>query len=185
MPPAPGRCENHILEIGAGNGFPVVGYQSPCVAGGLGCTQDRLQSFEKVDAVGFLPKDLAALDTAANEMVQSTRGIDAGFTTAWLVNIILFFREQHIKTGASPPFPSIGLCDGLVLQQAKPVLTKINLKRRIQEVSLVYPVSFRTQFVGAMLSIPADRMHQKITRIQVQSADLRAANSFLSGRFRR
>jgi hypothetical protein len=80
VPPAIGRSENHILEIGAGNGLPVVGYQSPCVAGGLGCTQDRLQSFEKVDAVGVLPKNPAALDTTANDMVQGTRGIDAGST---------------------------------------------------------------------------------------------------------
>jgi len=56
----------------------VVGHQSPCVAGGLGFTQDRLQPLEKVVAVGVLPKDLAALDTTANDMVQSTRGIDAG-----------------------------------------------------------------------------------------------------------
>jgi len=78
VPPAPGRSGNHILEIGAGNGFPVVGHQRPCVAGGLGFTQDRLQPLEKIVAVGVLPKDPAALDTTANDMVQGTRGVDAG-----------------------------------------------------------------------------------------------------------
>jgi hypothetical protein len=56
----------------------VVGHQSPCVTGGLGCSQDRLQPHEKVVAVKVLPKDLAALDPTANDMVQGTRCIDAG-----------------------------------------------------------------------------------------------------------
>jgi len=36
------------------------------------------QPLEKVVAVGVLPKDRAVLDTTANDMVQGTRGIDAG-----------------------------------------------------------------------------------------------------------
>jgi hypothetical protein len=51
-----------------------------CVAGGLGFTQDILQPPEKIVAVGILAKDLAAFDTTANYMMQSTRGIDAGST---------------------------------------------------------------------------------------------------------
>jgi hypothetical protein len=36
------------------------------------------QPLEKVVAVGVLPKDRAVLDATANDMVQGTRGIDAG-----------------------------------------------------------------------------------------------------------
>jgi hypothetical protein len=36
------------------------------------------QPLEKVLAVGVLQKDFAAFDTTANDMVQGTRGIDAG-----------------------------------------------------------------------------------------------------------
>ena len=58
----------------------VVEYQSPCVAESFGLTQNSLQPLEKIVAVGILPKDPAAFDAMANDMVQGTRGIDAGFT---------------------------------------------------------------------------------------------------------
>jgi hypothetical protein len=56
----------------------VVGHQRPCVAGGLGLIQDRLQPLEKIVAVGVLPKNPTALDATAHDMVQDTRGVDAG-----------------------------------------------------------------------------------------------------------
>jgi hypothetical protein len=56
----------------------MVGHQNPCITWGLGFTQDNLQPLEKIVAVRVLPKDLAAFDTTANDIVQCTRGIDAG-----------------------------------------------------------------------------------------------------------
>jgi hypothetical protein len=78
----PAQKLSHDLRDGGVSGsqqqVEVVGHQSPCVTGGLGCAQDRLQPREEVVAVGVLPKDLTALDTTANDMVQGTRGIDTG-----------------------------------------------------------------------------------------------------------
>ena len=51
----------------------VVGHQGLWVTGGLGFTQNSLQPLEKVVSVGILQTDLAAFDTTANCMVQSTR----------------------------------------------------------------------------------------------------------------
>ena len=59
----------------------VVGQHGPCVTGILGFTQDRLQPLAEIIAVGIPPKNLAALDLSANDMVQGTRCIDAG--SAW------------------------------------------------------------------------------------------------------
>jgi hypothetical protein len=58
--------------------FLSINARSLCVAGGLGFSQDRLQPFDKIVAVGVLPKDPAALDATANDRVQGTWGIDAG-----------------------------------------------------------------------------------------------------------
>ena len=66
----------HLVFMRQRNNVPRI---CPCVTGSLGCAQDRLQPLEKVVAVGVLPKDRAALGTAANDMVQITRGIDAAY----------------------------------------------------------------------------------------------------------
>jgi hypothetical protein len=47
---------------------------------GVGFTYDSRKPLEKTVAVGVLPEDLATFDTPANDMVQSTRGTDAGST---------------------------------------------------------------------------------------------------------
>ena len=48
------------------------------LAGGLGFSQDRLQPLEKIVAVEALPKNPAALNAMANDIVHGTRGVDAG-----------------------------------------------------------------------------------------------------------
>ena len=70
----------------------VVRQQGPGVTSGLSCTQDRLQPLDEILPVGILSENLAALDPSANDMVQSTRGINAG--SAWHAGLIApcFFK---------------------------------------------------------------------------------------------
>jgi hypothetical protein len=57
----------------------VVGQQGPSVTGGVGVTQEPPQPLDEIVATGIAPKNLAALDASANDMVPGTGCIDVSF----------------------------------------------------------------------------------------------------------
>jgi hypothetical protein len=59
----------------------VLGQQGPSVTGAVGVTQGHPQPLDEIVAAGIAPKNLAALDASANDMVQGTGCIDVCF--AW------------------------------------------------------------------------------------------------------
>ena len=65
-------------DSGSQQQVEVVGQQGLTVIGELGFTQDRLEPLEEILPVGVLSKNLAPFDTTANNMVQSTRSVNAG-----------------------------------------------------------------------------------------------------------
>jgi hypothetical protein len=59
----------------------VLGQQGPSVTGGIGVTQGPPQPLDEIVAAGIAPKNLAALDASANDMVPGTGCSDVSF--AW------------------------------------------------------------------------------------------------------
>jgi hypothetical protein len=57
----------------------MVGDQRSGVAEGLGVFDDGGQAADELFAVGIVRKDLPPLDTAADDVVQRTGGVYAGF----------------------------------------------------------------------------------------------------------
>jgi hypothetical protein len=77
----------------------VVGQQGPSVTGAVGVTQEPPQPLDEIVAAGIAPKNLAALDASANDMVQRTGCIDVCFVWHDSFKAQCHFHRNTLKQG--------------------------------------------------------------------------------------